>query len=349
MIFSQRKFTIWHIAALFSLISCQTMSVQNSVPAWVIDYNKVYPERDWVCVVESAQNRQQAQAAASSSLAGTFKVDVQSLTTAAQNFSRTVSNGESQILQADGFGRQVNATSDITGLMGVITEYWTDPKSGAVYVNARMNRVEGAATYSAIIKGNDNAITALKKEAANNPATFDAFESLCVAADLATLTDNYLNILSVLNSSARQSLSVSYGNAAAVEILRQQAARAIVITVKINGDVNSRIAKAFGTVFSSRGFRTSAENSVNPYVLQADFNIEELELKAGGNSFVRYELTAALLNADGVEVFSFSENDRQGHINMSEARQRAIRAAEDAITGEGFAAAFDKYLASLLK
>jgi hypothetical protein len=348
MVFKKRKIIMWHLFGLCLLANCQ-MAIAQAAPAWVVDYKKVYPESDWICVVESGGNRQQAQAAASTALAGVFKINVQSLTTATQIFSKTMSNGESQLSQNDDFNRQVNTTTDITGLMGVLTDFWTDPKNGTVYTSARMNKREGAVTYSNIITENDKAIAMLKKDAADKPATFDAYESLNVAASLAAMTDNYLAILSVLNSATRQALSVSYGNSTAVETLRQQAARSIVVTVTVTGDVDNRISKAFGTVFSDRGFRTQSGSGDNPYVLEADFEIEELDLKTGGNSFVRYVLNGALLDSEGTEIFSFSENKRDTHRLMSEAKQRAVRSAESAITAQGFAVAFDNHLSSLLK
>ena len=64
---------------------------------------------------------------------------------------------------------------------------------------------------------------------------------------------------------------------------------------------------------------------------------------------VRYTLSMTLTDPEGTEVFAFSGNGRQNHNNQSEARQRAIRAAEDSITKSGFGAEFDKYLLSLLK
>jgi hypothetical protein len=348
MFLSKRKNAIWYVFGLYLIINCQTANAQ-SAPEWVTDFRKIYPESDWICVVESARNRQQAQAAASTALAGVFKVDVKSLTTASQNFSKTVSGGESQLSQNEGFGRQVSTTSDITGLMGILTDFWTDSKNDTVYACSRMNKRESTATYSAIIKENDNVIATLKKEAAEHPATFDAYESLSIAANLATMTDNYLNILSVLNSSARQALRVSYGNTATVEVLKQQASRSIVIALTVNGDVNGRIAKAFGEVFSSYGFRTRSGSGDNPYALEVEFQLEDMDLKTGGNSFVRYELNAAILDSNGVEIFPFSANSRHSHRSASEARQRAIRSAEDAVTGAGFATAFDEYLTSLLK
>ena len=48
----------------------------------------------------------------------------------------------------------------------------------------------------------------------------------------------------------------------------------------------------------------------------------------------------------GDEVFAYSGNGRQNHASQGEARQRALRAAEDSITKSGFGAKFDEYLFS---
>ena len=68
-------------------------------------------------------------------------------------------------------------------------------------------------------------------------------------------------------------------------------------------------------------------------------------------------LHASLTDAGGNEVFTWSAALREGHRTYTEAVQRTILAAERAISGapidgdgeDGFAAAFDAYLESLLK
>jgi len=66
------------------------------------------------------------------------------------------------------------------------------------------------------------------------------------------------------------------------------------------------------------------------------------------NKFARYILNYSLKDKSCVELLSSSENGREGQLTESEARQRAIRAAERNITSDGFAENFDAYLASLL-
>jgi hypothetical protein len=169
---------------------------------------------------------------------------------------------------------------------------------------------------------------------------------LNLAHSIALVTDNLHSLLTVLDSSAI-SQRLSYGNAEAVKSLAQNAGRAIIITIKVDGDINDRITKAFTECLNSRGFRTNATGA-NPYNLAASFSMEDVDLANPRNIFVRYVLGCSLKNKEGVEILSFSENGREGHLTESEARQRAIRAAETSIGSTGFASNFDAYLASLL-
>jgi hypothetical protein len=197
-----------------------------------------------------------------------------------------------------------------------------------------------------MIRENEKVIDGLLEEAEQHPRTFDAFQTLNLANSFAAVTDNFHSLLTVLDPSA-VSRRPSYGNAEAVKSLARNAGRAIVIAVRVNGDNSGRIEKAFTECLNSRGFRTSAAGD-NSYTLTASFQLEDVDLKSTANKFARYILNYSLKDRDGVELLSSSENGREGHLTESEARQRAIRAAEQAIASNGFAVNFDAFLASLL-
>jgi len=320
-------------------------------PEWVNDYKSVYPEKDWVCVVESATDRERALAAAQSALARIFKIDIKAVSEARESISQTAGSSGSGISQKRSISSQVNTSSDIKGLMGVVNDYWKS-KDGTVYVSARINRKDGAAAYTAIIKDNDKVIGVLTEDAKIKGGTFDAYEYLTVAKELAVLTDSYLAILSVLNPDVRKNISVSYGNAANIQKTLLDVAGSIVVFVSVKGDKNGRLDKAFEKVFTSRGFRTSDVSGNCTYILNAGLTISEVSLDSS-DRFARYELKAELATYDGTEILAFSGNGRAGHISYSEAEQRAVRKAEESVGNTGdedsFACAFDTYLISLLE
>lgn len=330
---------------VFALSAAYALFGQGTAPLWVTDKDKAFAEAEWVCTVDQAASKAEAQSVAASSLARVFKMDVKSVTSAAQNFAQVAGAGSAQTSLQKSLQQQVDTSSDVAGLMGVVNDFWSAP-DGTWYAAARMNRKEGAATYSSIIKQNEELITTLLDDAAAAPATFAAYEALAFALDLATLNDNYLNILSVLNNSARQSVKVSYGNAAAVRALMQKAAAGIVIAVEVNGDSNGNIAKAFASVFSKRKFRTTSGGE-GAYTLSAEFSISEEE-PLGNMHRVRYTLNAVLQDDQGEEIVSFTENKRVTSTTQSQTMGRAVRDAEKSISETGFAKNFDDYLASLL-
>jgi hypothetical protein len=335
---------------LFLVITLSSGLNAQTAPGWVTDKEKTFPDRDWLCVVESAMDRQSAQSAAINALARVFKTDVSGITVALQQFSQVVNDDGGRRVasfqESKDFAQEVVTGTNVTGLIGVQTDVWTT-NGGQVYANARMNRRQCGDRYLAMINENLAVIRSLKEEAALFPGTFDAYESLNFAADVALVTDNFRNILSVLDPGT-SGLSFDYGNANAVKTLAQNAARAVIITIKVEGDVNNRINRAFASFFSDRGFRTNASGA-SSYLLSAELELEDVNLRNQRNYFSRYLLNVSVENKDGVEVFSYSGNGREGHITQSEARQRAVRAAEASIGKAEFAEEFDRYLRSLLK
>ncbi|GHT61208.1 hypothetical protein FACS1894109_19590 [Spirochaetia bacterium] len=346
------------ILAGFALImfcitaSCATAPAAGPAPLWVSDRNAAFPDSQWLCVVERARDEHTAQAAAMNALAQVFRTDVQGISSAYQDFAQAAaSSGKKKIAafsESRDFAQEVITRTNVTGLIGVQSDVWTT-KDGTAYANARMNRPESAARYTAIIRENERVIALLKEEATNAPGTFDAFESLSFAVTVATVTDYFQSLLEVLDP-ASTSRRPTYGNADAVKLLAQNAARSIVITVQVDGDSSGRIAKAFTSFLEEKGFRTNSTGA-NSYLLATAFELEDVVLvnNQGNNKFARYVLTVSITHNDGKEVFSFSENGREGHVTEIEARQRALRAAETAIGSESFAKGFNGYLESLLK
>jgi len=337
------------ISILCSCASSTPSTVSRNPPLWVTDAEKVYPDRDWLIVVEAEQDAKLAERAAVTRLAQVFRVDLVSVTNANRQFAESVNSvkGKKQVItsQSSAIAQELVSTSAVSGLIGLQVESWSNPK-GRSYANARMNRRECSARYSAMIRENEKVIGGLMEEAERNPRTFEAFQMLNLAYSFAVVTDNFHSLLTVLDPSIISNRP-SYGNAEAVKSHVQNAGRSIVVTVKVNGDNGGRIEKAFTESLNSRGFRTSAAGD-NSYLLAASFQLEDADTENSNFKYARYILNYSLKDKGGAELLSSSDNGREGHTTMSEARARAIRAAEKLIASNGFAANFDAFLASLL-
>jgi len=143
--------------------------------------------------------------------------------------------------------------------------------------------------------------------------------------------------------------SAAYGGADALKVLAAGAAKDILITVQVSGDAGGRVVKGFAAFFTERGFRTTAAPG-GAYLLSARLETERVEFGQDARyQWVRYVLTASLVDRAGKEVFAYSGNGREGHTSVSLAQQRVLQRVEESITSGDFAGAFDAHLASLLK
>jgi hypothetical protein len=337
--------------AVFSTVFGRTPASAQSAPAWVQNLEQAYPSRDWVTATASGSNQDRAEAEAVNALARAFRTDVESLTRASQQFSQMVneSAGKKSVSfdESKYFFQEITTATQVKGLIGVqIDQYRAG--DGTVYVNARMNRRECAARYSSMIRENDRVIHTLMITAESLPDALDSYAALNYAYNLAAITDNFQNILEVLNPQAA-SQKPSYKNADAVKVLLQAAARAVVFKIEVEGDAGGRVGRAFGQYFSNRGFRTARGGNYT-HLLNASFDLSSAEM--GPNQryhYIRWNLIVYIEDQDGMEVYSSTENGREGHASESEARLRSMRKIEDSIKENEFAHGFNGYLASLLK
>jgi hypothetical protein len=335
-----------------SCASARASDVPADAPQWVSNRNNVFPASEWLAVVGEGPNTGAAESAAMNALARAFEVDLRSLTTANQQFNSIVGQAAGKksvsVTQIQSFDREVTTNSNVSGLLGVQTDAWT-AKNGTVYVVARMNRAECAARYHAMMKENERNVANLITRTAAVPGTFDAYAALSFATRIAAANDNFQRIANVLAPS--QDIRFSYGNADAVRMLAKRSAASITIGITVRGDVGGRVAKAFGSFFSNRGFKTGAGNT--PWTLSSTLAMEESDFgRIQTDVFINWTLDATMRERGGSEVFTYSGSGRKGHATMQQVRQLVLRTAESSITNadeeDSFAAAFDGFLSSFL-
>jgi hypothetical protein len=357
------KAHIKNISRLFALLLLSALPPvlrAQAAPGWVNGLERTFPSREWVAVNAQGVSQAQAEGAAMDALARAFKTDVASLTQSSQQFSQIVSgaSGSRNIAfdESREFSQEVNVSTNVRGLIGVQVDVYRDGNR-AVYVNARMNRRECAARYSGMIRENAAIINTLLACAAARPGTFEAYAGLSFAHAVAQVTDNFQNILEVLDTSAANRRP-AYGGANAIRVKMLECAALITIGVVVETEQaadRTLLTRAAGSFFRDRGFRIIEQTpaaagapavSGGDYVLRINARFEALSQNVIS---CRYYLDAALTDKNGQSVFSFTEDDRKAHPNsLTEAHRLAVRAAETSIKEEKFAREFDSWLNSLL-
>ena len=331
--------------------ACGTTQTQTKLmPAWVNELESVYPSKDWVAVVVSAPTQNQAESEAMNSLARVFRTDIAALTQMSQNFTQIIDNSQGSrsitFNEAQNFSQEVQTSTNVQGLIGVQIEVYRSP-NGEVFVNARMNRRDCAARYSGMIRENTAIIERLLSSTTPIAGSFDIYSRLSFAHSLAQVTDNFQNILEVLDPTA-VNRKPSYGTANAIRTKLLECANLITIGIAVNTEQEAdRIlfTRAIGSFFRDLGFRVN-ENGIGNYTLKANIHFETITQSVIS---CRYFFDAVLENQNGTAVFSFTEDNRKAHHNnASEARRLAVRAVEASIKEGQFAKEFHTWINSLI-
>ena len=279
------KFTTFFSILFLSFYSaCGTASGNNTneqgAPAWLINLEKAYPGSDWVAVTAQGNSQPQAESGAMNALARAFRTDVASLTSASQQFTQIITNIEGSrnisFDESSNFSHEVNTSTNIHGLIGVQIDVYRDSGS-TVHVCARMNRKESAARYTGMIRENTAIINTLLAAASSlDPASFDVYARLSFACSLAQITDNFQNILEVLDPSSADRRP-AYGGAAAIKVKMMECASLITIGIAIDtGQQADRtlLTRAAGSFFRDLGFRVNeqaaAASGQGNYLLRAN-------------------------------------------------------------------------------
>jgi hypothetical protein len=330
-----------------------TRAQPAAAPEWVWDLERAYPFSGWVAATGQGASRNEAEDAAMNSLAQAFKTDVASLTEMNQRFAQIVDDaGKKNVAFSESrdFSSQVRTASNVSALIGVETGVFQELNGETWHANARMNRRDCAARYAGMVRENDAVINSLLNRAANlqDRSGFEAYAALQYAESIAQATDNFQNILEVLDPST-MNRRPGYGGAAAIRTRMLALAGRIVVGLMVDTADQQEavtISRALGSFFTGMGFKINEQGTGN-YTLnvRAAFeSVETTQIKT-----CRWFLDAALEEPGGGSLFSYTGQDQVAHSLGQEARRLALQDMERSIKAGDFAGDFDAWLGSLLE
>jgi hypothetical protein len=286
------------------------------------------------------------------SLARAFKTDIASLTETNQRFSEIVINaaGKKSVAfnESRDFSNRVATASRVSALIGVETGVF-QAADGTWYANARMNRRESAARYAGMVRENEAVINELLGRAGvlEDQSGFEAYAALYYAASIAQVTDNFQNILEVLEPAAVERRP-GYGGAAAIKTRMTALAGRITVGLSVETEDQREaltIRRSLGAFFTGMGFKVN-EQGTGDYKLNAHVTFEAVDTTRIKSC--HWTLDAALETREGRALFSYTGQDRAAHLLEREARRLALRDVESSVKEGDFAGGFNAWLSSLL-
>jgi hypothetical protein len=315
-------------------------------PAWVDNPVAVFPRQRYVAVVGFGGSRQESERSALGNLVSVFGQSVQAELKTVSSYSEAVRSGAIQVTEDNSIHDAVTTSAWMDTLVGAeIAETWYDGKS-SYYAAAVMEKQKTAVLYGDLISSNRRIIEDLINVKDEDKDTLSGYSRRLLAATIADVNRVYANVLTYVgNTTSIKPSEMKKGDEYRLEAA--EIARNIPINVSVRNDRADRVKNAFSRALSSLGFRSGGSSS--RYTLEGRIVLEKAELPNQRNVFVRYYVDAELKdNAEsGAVLLPYNINGREGHLNQTEAEERALRAAEKNIENS-FGTLLQDYLSALL-
>ncbi len=323
----------------------KTTAATGKEPAWVSNPRSVYAENQFVSAVGYGTDREAAEKNALGALIAVFGQSVKGETTVSSRYSEAVRSGAVAITEDSDIDRAVKTSFDLETVVGAeVKDIWFDGNK-TTYAVAVMDKMKAALLYSNLLESNEETITKLTKIPADEKNTLDAYARYDLAAAIGDTNGRFLNVLSVLNPAAAAAKRGSVTNGDSLRLEGLRIAQTIPIGIKVENDRDGRIKAAFSSVITGSGFKAGGTDS--RYQLDSSFALSDAALPNNPNKFVRYLVDARLTDTQrGTVLLPYSVTGREGHASVTEAENRAIRAAEAKIR-EDYAKEFSRYLVQL--
>jgi hypothetical protein len=316
-------------------------------PAWVSSPYSVYDDDAYVAAVGYGSTRNAAERGALASLTAIFGQSVQSEISSVSNYSEAVNNGSLAVSGNNAMREAIKTSSEMDSLIGAeIADVWQNSADRFWSAVAVLDKKKAAALYADLLRGNQRLITEVTAIPEGEKDSLEAFSRYQLAATVADTNKLYANLLHVLGGSPVGLNPAEVKGGGDYRLAAAKIARNIPVAVKVEGDVQNRIANAFAVTLGKIGFKSGGND--NRYVLNASVNITDANLPGNQFQFCRYNIDAYLTDlTNGSRLAPYNINGREGHTAMSEAKIRAIDNAAKKIEAD-YEKVFDSFFSTNL-
>ncbi|GHV95416.1 hypothetical protein AGMMS50293_17360 [Spirochaetia bacterium] len=299
-------------------------------PAWVTAQYSVFSESRYVAEVGSGASRDLAEKNALANLIAYFGQTIHTDQKITSTYQEAVKNGAAaDWSEKTAIDNTITTSSALDSLVGAeIRDVWYDGKS-VYYAVVVMDKAKTVPIYNDLIRANQSMIDNLTNMTSVEKNTIEGYSRYQFAGVVADINIAFGNLLSLIGS--RPPADLPRGDM--YRVAAEDIAKTIPIAVEVKNDRAGRIQGALAKSLSDLRFRSGGANS--PYTLRVEIDLAEVQLANQQNKFIRYTITANLVDAkSGMVLLPYTISGREGHLTIAEAENRAITAAERKIGGE---------------
>lgn len=300
-------------------------------PEWVNNPSLKYPETLYFSAIGTGDTKQSAEQNAYANIAKIFQVDVYAKQVLSQTYQERISEGDIEFSSDEQLENIYNFTTNQTLKNVKIGESFFDAHTGIHYVLAYLDRLDTATLYEEEIKRNNAQIAEFYELYQVSDNKLEKLQYLREAAHLTEMTEllnSQLRVISPFN----QGIDLIF-TSSALRNEQERVAKSVSVIIKTSGDYREQIEGYLKEAITDFGFTVIPSGSIDKPDLEvvAHFSVNEVDLDRDEH-FVRWELSITILDRlrEG-ETFTYTDSGREGHINLSQAQNRALRTAQEKI------------------
>jgi len=340
-----KKFIILLVVIFMSCAPSMVTAKKNKAPDWIMNPQSKYKDAYYLSAVGSGDTKKSAEKDAYSSLSKIFQADIKSDETLTQKFEETTVGDKTSLTAEEKMRNLTQIQSEQTLKNVKIGDSYFDPNSGEYFVIAYLNRSETEDIYHSEIIQNTQKIDQYYSQFEDSASKLDKLKYLSDAIDLAEQNE-------ILNAQLRI-ISPSHAGLELKQPLeklvaeRNTFAKTIHVIVIGSGDYKNYLEDYLKEVFNNFGFMVYASAADADYIdyrIESSLSISQIDLDRD-EKFVRWELSVTILDkASNAEAVLYTKGDREGHLNLTEAQNRALRTVKKTILKDFFKFFANKYL-----
>ncbi len=303
-----KKFAIILIAAALIFTSC------TSSGKWADDPYKAYSQKKFICAVGYGDDMKSAELDAKNELIQLFALEMTS------SSSRSVYDAQRDGASSYGelYTSSVTANSKAEELYGVqIREREQDKKTGACKALAVLDRDDAALHYKQLVESEKEQVKALRSEVQSG---IGLFSNIAKAGQYKELVERYNLHVASYNYLADK--KVDLASLAEAEKFESDSRSSIVVSIKVEGDVDGSVAAAIAKTFTELGFKVS-DTGANA---EAVINISWRDSENDQFKFANYVADVSVREiATDKTILVYTAREREGHLTKEGAISRATR------------------------
>ncbi len=317
-----------NVAFVFAVALC-AFAFAEKMPAWVNTPAKVFPAEKYFAQVGEGASQKKADLAAVENLAAIFGRDVKSSLITSKRMAQAQKSGQVETGSVSEFSQDITQKVSQENLFGIeLKESFLDGKT--YYALAVMDKEKTAVALVSMITKNEEAI----KQNLNyydGEVSLEAYGALHFAREVAILNEKYLQKLNVIKSNSAATLRNQCTTAKTVSQQLTKLAQQIPIYIRIEGDSEGKLQKAFADMLKAIGFRTS-DDSNERYVLSGSLSFDKRVPRDGSTIQYYYTFEGNLSDSELYQnLWPFSFTGRESSVDETDLSFRMYRTLESKI------------------